>query len=197
MDYDDGLTMAERATNYATMRHIEHVRRFITSVVADLLERANEHDQSKLADPEVGPFTEFTPRLAASTYGSPEYEEFRKQLGAALEHHYAKNRHHPEHYPEVDDGEVARLTALFEEAQGNCGKGSDITAYIEEQLKVAKSPVGNMNLIDVVEMLCDWKAATLRHNNGNILKSIEHNAERFAISNQLVRIMANTVELFE
>jgi predicted HD phosphohydrolase len=46
-------------------------------------------------------------------------------------------------------------------------------------------------------MLCDWKAAALRHHNGNILKSIEHNAKRFSIDSQLVRIFKNTIELFE
>lgn len=58
-----------------------------------------------------------------------------------------------------------------------------------------KNGVDDMNLIDIVEMLCDWKAASERHNDGNIRKSIEINANRFNISPQLVRIMENTVDL--
>lgn len=197
MDYDDGLTTEERATNYATMRHIEQVRKFITMFVKDLLDRADEHDQSKLAPPEVGPFTEFTPRLAKSDYGSPEYEEFRKQLGPALDHHYAKNRHHPEHFPECDDGEVARIEELLDEAKGACGKGSIITAYLEEQLKIAKSSVNRMNLLDIVECFCDWKAASLRHDTGNIRKSIEVNTERFGLSQQVAKILENTVDFLD
>ena len=51
-----------------------------------------------------------------------------------------------------------------------------------------------MNLIDIVEMFADWKAATLRHSNGSILKSIDINISRFNMSPQLVNIFKNTVE---
>jgi len=57
--------------------------------------------------------------------------------------------------------------------------------------------VDEMNLIDLVEMLCDWKAATLRHDDGDIIKSIELNTERFNLSPQLVKIFTNTVQEFE
>lgn len=101
---DETLTAAEQATNYQTMRHIERVRNLLGLCVVELLRRGELHDQSKLAPPEVALFTEMTDKLAKSTYGSPEYEAFRKQLGPALDHHYANNRHHPEHYKNgVDD----------------------------------------------------------------------------------------------
>lgn len=51
-----------------------------------------------------------------------------------------------------------------------------------------------MNLIDMVEMLCDWKAATMRHADGDIRRSIKINAERFGMSPQLVRLFENTVD---
>ena len=57
--------------------------------------------------------------------------------------------------------------------------------------------VNDMNLIDLVEMICDWKASTLRHNDGNILKSIEINAQRFGMSEQLTQILVNTAKLFD
>jgi hypothetical protein len=56
--------------------------------------------------------------------------------------------------------------------------------------------VNGMNLVDLIEMLCDWKAATLRHNDGNIIKSIEFNKTRFNMSNQLTQILLNSVGLF-
>ena len=150
------ITTEQEATNYATMRHIEQVRNLLNRVVAELLSRGEAHDQSKLASPEVELFAEFTPKLAASTYGSSEYEGFRKAMGPALDHHYAKNRHHPEHF---------------------------------------KNGVNDMNLLDLVEMFCDWKAATMRHNDGNIRNSIEYNANRFGLSPQLVKVLENTVDL--
>lgn len=56
--------------------------------------------------------------------------------------------------------------------------------------------VNDMSLLDVVEMLCDWKAASERHANGDFAKSLEINKERFGISDQLANILRNTaVEL--
>lgn len=52
-----------------------------------------------------------------------------------------------------------------------------------------------MNLVDLVEMFCDWKAASERHNDGNIRKSIEHNAGRFKIGRQLQEILEATAEM--
>lgn len=149
------MTEQEKACNYDTFRHIERVRNLLDAAVTDLLRRGQLHDQSKLVSPEVEVFAEFTPKLAGSTYGSPEYEGFRKAMGPALAHHYANNRHHPEHH---------------------------------------KKGVEDMNLLDLLEMLCDWKAASERHNDGNILKSIEINGTRFHMSPQLVRIFENTAK---
>ena len=57
--------------------------------------------------------------------------------------------------------------------------------------------IADMDLIDIVEMFCDWKAATLRQNNGNLLKSIDINAERFGYDEQLKRIFINTARIFD
>lgn len=150
------LSQEEKATNYETFRHIERVRNLLNTCIVELLKRGELHDQSKLVEPEVSLFTEFTPKLASSTYGSEEYDGFKKAMKPALDHHYANNRHHPEHH---------------------------------------KHGITDMNLIDLVEMLCDWKAASERHNDGNIRKSIEINANRFNISPQLVEILENTADL--
>lgn len=152
----DNLSLEERATNNDTFRHIERVRNLLNACCIELMHRGELHDQSKLTNPEVALFTEFTPKLAGSTYGSAEYNQFKSEMGPALDHHYANNRHHPEHW-----------------ANG----------------------IDDMNLIDLVEMLCDWKAASERHNDGNIRKSIEINADRFRMSPQLVKVFENTADL--
>lgn len=54
-----------------------------------------------------------------------------------------------------------------------------------------------MNIIDLVEMLCDWYAAIKRHVTGDIRKSIEINAERFNIPDELKSILINSVHLLE
>lgn len=54
--------------------------------------------------------------------------------------------------------------------------------------------INGMNLLDLVEMICDWKAAGERHKDKptDILKSIEINAERFKMDDQLKQILLNT-----
>jgi hypothetical protein len=54
--------------------------------------------------------------------------------------------------------------------------------------------IAGMDLIDLIEMLCDWKAAGLRHDTGDILKSIEINKIRFGFSDELEKILKNTVK---
>ena len=56
--------------------------------------------------------------------------------------------------------------------------------------------IEGMDLVDVVEMLCDWRAATERHENGDIYKSLEINRNRFLISDQLMNILKNTVDRY-
>ncbi|WP_260858005.1 DUF5662 family protein [Bacillus sp. FJAT-22090] len=57
--------------------------------------------------------------------------------------------------------------------------------------------IRGMDLLDVVEMFCDWKAATMRHADGDINKSIEINKERFGYSDELAQIFKNSVKIFE
>lgn len=60
-----------------------------------------------------------------------------------------------------------------------------------------KNGINDMNLIDILEMFADWYASTLRTNGGNIRKSIEHNAKRFKIDEQLTKIFENTIEVLD
>ena len=61
-----------------------------------------------------------------------------------------------------------------------------------------KNGINGMTLIDLVEMLADWKAATKRVKNGNIRHSLEVNAKRFKMTRQLTTIFENTVrEIFK
>lgn len=135
-----------------TLLHIKRVNQLLTEGASELINRANIHDNSKLQSPEKQLFDEYTPKLKGSTYGTPEYFEMLKGLKPALDNHYAKNSHHPEHY---------------------------------------ENGVNGMDLFDLFEMFVDWKAATERHENGNIEKSIEINQKRFNLSDQVVDIFRN------
>ena len=54
--------------------------------------------------------------------------------------------------------------------------------------------VNGMTLVDLLELICDWKASSMRHEDGDINKSIEINKDRFKLSDQLVDILKNTVK---
>lgn len=54
--------------------------------------------------------------------------------------------------------------------------------------------INGMDLFDLIEMFFDWKAATERHNDGDIFKSITINKERFKLSGQLEQILINTAD---
>ncbi len=52
----------------------------------------------------------------------------------------------------------------------------------------------DMNLIDIIEMFCDWKAASLRVKDGDLRDSIRYNQTRFKFSNELLDIFMNTAD---
>lgn len=52
--------------------------------------------------------------------------------------------------------------------------------------------IAGMDLLDLIEMYCDWAAATLRTKEGDMSKGIEINIERFGITGHLADILRNT-----
>lgn len=87
-----------------TLLHIKRVSQLLTESCTEIIRRANCHDQSKLESPEKEYFDKYTPELAGLVYPSEEYTLSKAKLGPALEHHYAKNTHHPQHYENGIDG---------------------------------------------------------------------------------------------
>ena len=155
---DNSLKMTIAECQVETQKHIENVRKYIRFMIDKIDVRGVKHDASKLESPEVDIFAENTLQLNNLTYGSDEYKASLENMKPALEHHYAANRHHPEHFV---------------------------------------NGINDMTLVDIIEMFCDWKASTLRHNDGNLLKSIEINAERFNMDGQLTQILINTARMID
>lgn len=153
--------MEENIINHClaeTHKHVRTVQKYINLFIRELITRSENHDNSKFEEPELTGFAQTTHLLNKAEYGTQEYKNLLIQLKPTIEHHYSKNRHHSEHWP---------------------------------------NGVNDMTLIDILEMLADWKAATARVKDGNIRKSIEINAERYKICPQLKQILENTVrEMF-
>jgi len=78
--------------------HVMAVQSNLNKIADALRARATIHDQSKYLMDEFEQFIEL--KLIARTfpYGSDEYEDSMKG-NKAIKLHFARNSHHPEHYP--------------------------------------------------------------------------------------------------
>jgi hypothetical protein len=137
-----------------TILHIARVRELMDDAIHNLKYRSLMHDWTKLEEPEKTAFDNASV-LGTVEYGTPAYDEAKASLGTALEHHYAHNKHHPEHWP---DG------------------------------------IYGMSFFDMIEMICDWKAATERMKDGDLAKSFAINKDRFKIDDAMYDMMVRTAQ---
>ena len=185
-----------------TWQHIDLVMRLLMSAQIELMKRAVTHDRTKLISPEREMFAEMTSKLRGLTYGSSEYKDCLEQMKQqALRHHYDHNRHHPEFFESREESNkiknhenmanhaISYIIPLPDELYGY----ESLIKYLQIKQLEHVSSVNNMNLFDLLEMFIDWTAASQRHADGDINKSIEINTARFALSPQLVEIFKNTV----
>lgn len=146
-----------------TKDHVATVEAWMGRAIQDLATRSIHHDFSKFQEPERSGFQAMTAdaRLKELTYGSEAYRAVLREHKPTIQHHYAWNDHHPEHFEDGNDsvGLLAR-----------------------------------MNLLQILEMLCDWKASTGRMKDGDLRKSIEINAKRFGYGPEMQMVLLNTAE---
>jgi hypothetical protein len=129
--------------------------RFITN----LMDRSVTHDESKLGPNELEDYAKAIDDFNSNPFGSEGYDRIRQNIQKSVTHHYANNRHHPEHF---EDG------------------------------------VNGMDLVDVLEMVADWKAASENAVGGSfdMMKSIVTLSEKYGITPQLTQIIINTCKNF-
>lgn len=140
-----------------TLKHVNEVRKNLWTLIHELDVRSQVHDASKFQEPERSIYAEALPNLAKTEYGTPAYAELMTQSKPAIDHHWAHNRHHPEHWP---------------------------------------NGIEDMDLVDLLEMIADWTAATKRNKNGNPHRSIAINTPRYKLTPQLAQILKNTVDRY-
>lgn len=139
-----------------TIDHIELVNALLISFAKELKLRGELHDASKFEDVEAIPLRllqEKTDKTGPTPYGTLAYDENLKILKPMLDHHYANNSHHPEHYEK----------GMF-----------------------------GFDLFDLVEMFCDWKAASER--NKDYSMNLTYSAKKYGIPAMLLEIMKNTAQ---
>lgn len=136
------------------LQHVSMVQALLRKVAHRLLERADAHDLSKLAEDEL----EGMARISQNKLGSPEYVSALSSPVVKL--HWSRNSHHPEHF-----------------AQG----------------------FKDMSVLDVIEMVCDWKATNIVRGRGYLEweKSVDIMAERLQLSVQeyyFVKVISQMVK---
>ena len=141
-----------------TKNHIDTVYNVAHKIIMRFMDRIEQHDRSKLAEPEKTMFAKHGQTLKEIKYGTTAYEEeIEKMKKDCLFHHYQNNAHHPEHY---------------------------------------KNGIEDMDLFDITEMLCDWRAASLRDKNGSFKTSLAINMDRFQVPQPLKAIILRSERYF-
>lgn len=123
--------------------HRLQVRKTMEHIAVAILERGQLHDASKLQNPEHSIFCKFMPLLDITPYGTDEYFQILAGMKEALDHHYAVNRHHPEHFGDgingmtlldliemIVDWHISAGDAIYESIEKNCSR-----FLIEPQMK--------------------------------------------------------------
>jgi len=112
-------------------------------------------------------------------------------------------------WDKIEDPVEKELFDEYTPKLANCTYGSDEYKSFLDGLKPAldrhyannrhhpehfKNGMRDMNLIDMIELICDWKASSERHDDGDIFKSIEMNQKRFGYSDDVKDLLRNTAE---
>lgn len=131
-----------------TFYHKKRIFELMSIAVSELLNRASNHDNSKLVTPEKELFDEHSNNLRHSTFGSNEYYDFLKALKPALDHHYENNSHHPQHYENGINGfDLFDLFELFFDWKASSERHNDGDIY--------KSIEINKERFNISDQLCD------------------------------------------
>jgi len=144
-DVDKFMEM-EEFFNKRTERHINLVRKYCDKIhnyypdqFEGIIERGEEHDQSKYADPEVIPYIYITWDYRCKDLGIDPgiSDEIHDEMNAASEHHVHNNRHHPEFF---------------------CNEKSTINREDRDAVPDKIIDATEMDDLDIAEMVADWWA---------------------------------------
>lgn len=144
-----------------TYAHIARVRELMNECAKKTIDRGDAHDQSKLVSPEKEAFDALVPKLKDFAYGSDEYRACLREIKPALEHHYAQNCHHPEHFKDGIAGmslfDLVEMLMDWKAASERMKDGGNIARSIETNTeRFTISPQLNQVLKNTVAEM-GWK----------------------------------------
>ena len=165
------------------LQHTAHLRATLGRIVALIQHRAETHDLSKLNTDEFEGFARINRVAREQKFGSPEYAASMEQERPTIDLHFIRNRHHAE-----------RPTLMGKAAETERGLPDDATYFYA----VAAA---QMTWLDIVEMVCDWRAAQLGYgDNGrtwaeNVELNLQHKGKYLNEAQLwLVRSVAKSLE---
>ena len=155
----------------STENHIKAINRIGGKFILKIAERLIKHDASKLAEPEVSLLKEISP----------------------------PPRNYGDGWGQSGQGHSIATGGLKLEKDKKLERDDKKSKFLDHHYRTNRhhpehfeQGVDGMTLVDIIEMYLDWCASTLRTDDGNIYRSIQHNENRFGLSPQLVRIFMNT-----
>ncbi len=150
-----------------TRKHQQLVAERLITCAKRLLDKAVEHDASKFSDTEKKHYIE--PVWELNTKDVEFGSDDYKRLTAMMGDGWAHHCFHNSHHPE-------NVQLTMPEFSGD--------------------PFSGMDLFDLMEMLCDWIAASKRRGNSPHL-AFAQMEEKFGLSHQTRCILGNTLGLLE
>ncbi len=115
---------------------------------------ASFHDVSKLKEPEKSGYDQLTIKLKDCVYGSDEYRAALIEAGPTIQHHYAENSHHPEHYPNGIDGmtliDIVEMFCDWKGASERTKQGSILQSLAHNKARFGISD----QLASIIENTC-------------------------------------------
>lgn len=144
----------ELKTLLTVLRHQRLVANQLRKLARELETRADVHDLSKLQFDEFGGFVEVNQIARRHAYGSEEYKTSLKD-NKAIELHFSRNSHHPEHYSGgfADMGFIDFVEMVCDWQAANVTYG---TTDIEKVLTIQKDRFGlNGEAVRIIRLILD------------------------------------------
>ena len=150
-----------------TRKHQQIAGKHLLLVAKNFINRAMNHDNSKLVEPERSAYVEpvYILNTEKPPFGSERYKEVTDLMGKGWEHHKANNDHH-------------------------------IEFFLPYSVQTLNDPIMAMDLFALMEMVCDWIAAAERSGNEPV-EALNYLTKKYPMSEQLQAVIRNTMQMIE
>lgn len=127
-----------------TYAHVNRVSELLGEAAIELIKRGARHDRSKFEPVELDPLQrmqDLIDKEGQAPYGTEEYKRRTALLGDMLQHHYANNTHHPEHFVNGVAGmDLFDLIEMFFDWKAASERGEESAMNLSYSVKKLEIP---------------------------------------------------------